>query len=201
MASPHRKPSTRQLILDASMARLIAHGYPSFTLDAVGEDVGITRQAVLYHFSSKERLLSEIAIDVVTAESAALCKAVSRARNAPDAIKRFVLALVDHYVAEPAKLRVAYFLPQFASLRLEPDYHDRLHGVTGAAYTALEDAIRADPETPSGVHPRRLAVSVHLAAVGHVTMHCLTEAVGDPMLHGVRPLALELVQTLTRAWR
>lgn len=201
MASPHRKPSTRQLILDATLARLLEHGYQSLTLDAVGEDVGITRQAVLYHFGSKEALVQQLFVNLIVEESDHLCKAVAHATGAPDAIKRFVLAFVEHYIGTPTKFRIVYLIPQIAVVRLEPDYAERIHGATSAAYSALEAAIRADPNTPPTVDPRRLAVAVHLSALGHMTMQCLTEAVQDPMLHGVRPLVLELVQTLVQAWR
>lgn len=203
MPVSRRRKSTRERIIDAAAARLRKHGVAAVTLDAVGADLGVTKQAILYHFGSKEGLLNEIVVVRVEAESALLRAAVAEARDAPDAIERFVLAFVDHYVADLPGFRLLYVVPNLAAdgVRLLPEYGDRLHAATGAAYAALEQAIRADRRTPRTLDARRLAVSVHMAAMGHVLLHGVAVAADDPLRHGVRPLAVELVRALSAAWR
>lgn len=203
MTVSRRRQGTRESILEVATARLTGHGLAALTLDAVGAEVGITKQAVLYHFGTKERLVNEILVERLVGESAVLCAAVEGAKDATEAIERFVLAFVDHYRADLPGFRLCYVLGQ-ASPGVEgllPEYRTRLHTATGAAYSALEKAIRADARTPRDVDPRRLAVSIHLAAIGHLLLHGAAEAAKDPILHGVRPLALELVRTLAHAWR
>ena len=49
---------TSERILDTSLAAFGLRGYDSTSLDELATDLGITKQAILYHFSSKEHLLT-----------------------------------------------------------------------------------------------------------------------------------------------
>ena len=49
---------TRERILDKALAAFGLRGYDSTSLDDLASDLGITKQAILYHFSSKEHLLT-----------------------------------------------------------------------------------------------------------------------------------------------
>lgn len=51
---------TRAAILQAADARLRAHGPAKVRLDAVAEAVGISRQAVLHHFGSRDGLMRAV---------------------------------------------------------------------------------------------------------------------------------------------
>jgi len=57
-----RRPSedTRQSILAATKNRLMADGPDTVRLDDVAADVGISRQAVLHHFGSREGLMRAV---------------------------------------------------------------------------------------------------------------------------------------------
>ena len=50
--------STRERILDAALTAFGLRGFDSTSLDELAAQVGITKQAILYHFSSKQELLA-----------------------------------------------------------------------------------------------------------------------------------------------
>jgi TetR/AcrR family transcriptional regulator len=58
---------TRERVLDAAMRAFAAHGYEATSLDALAAELGIRKQTILYHFSTKDLLL-EAVIDKAGAE-------------------------------------------------------------------------------------------------------------------------------------
>lgn len=59
---PHRRSAqaARRAIQDTALAMFVARGYEGTSLDEVATRLSLTRQAVLYHFGSKEDLLRSI---------------------------------------------------------------------------------------------------------------------------------------------
>lgn len=53
---------TRERILDAALAAWGTRGYEGTSLDALAADLGITKQSILYWFSSKESLLEALIV-------------------------------------------------------------------------------------------------------------------------------------------
>jgi len=60
---------TRERVLDAAMSAFGGRGVDSTSLDGLAVELGITKQAILYHFSTKDRLL-EAVIDRTAGELA-----------------------------------------------------------------------------------------------------------------------------------
>lgn len=52
--------STRDRVLDAALTAFGSKGFDATSLDGLALDLAITKQAILYHFSSKERLLGAV---------------------------------------------------------------------------------------------------------------------------------------------
>lgn len=52
--------ATRDALLDAAQALLVARGPDAITLDAVGAAIGVSRQAVLHHFGSRAGVLRAV---------------------------------------------------------------------------------------------------------------------------------------------
>ncbi|MGY9074947.1 MAG: TetR/AcrR family transcriptional regulator [Acidimicrobiales bacterium] len=57
---------TRERVLDAALLRFATKGYAATSLDDVAADVGVTKQAIIYHFSTKESLLRSVVAVAVT---------------------------------------------------------------------------------------------------------------------------------------
>ena len=58
---------TRDRVLDAALSAFGTRGYDATSLDDVAAEVGVTKQAILYHFPTKEELL-RASIDVAAEE-------------------------------------------------------------------------------------------------------------------------------------
>jgi AcrR family transcriptional regulator len=54
------RPSKRSALLNAAAALVAEHGYSALTLDAVGDAIGVSKGGVLYHFPTKEALVSAL---------------------------------------------------------------------------------------------------------------------------------------------
>ena len=60
MPSPSAPPSTAERILDGALSSFGTRGYEATSLDALAASLGLTKQAILYHFASKEVLLEAV---------------------------------------------------------------------------------------------------------------------------------------------
>src|SRR5262249_45890616 len=136
-----RGAQTRLRILEVTRAELAREG-PDLTLDGVAARLSMTKQAVLYHFPSKERLLVELALEGIVEEADAMVKAVERASTAADAVRRFVRANLAFHLADLERFRLIYV--RAGVVRGAKDCFDvterreRLYPVTSRMYDALE---------------------------------------------------------------
>ena len=58
----HRPAGTSDRILDAALAQFGRRGYEATSLDALAAELGLTKQAILYWFPSKEALLDAVVV-------------------------------------------------------------------------------------------------------------------------------------------
>lgn len=179
-----RGAETKERILEATRAELNAVGSADLTLDGVASRLSMTKQAVLYHFASKDRLLVELALEAIVEESDAMVHAIASARTAGDAVRRFVRACVAFHLADLERFRLVYIRAGVvrgakASLTM-PERNQKLYPVTSRMYDALEAKL-ARGKLPRGVDARTLAVSIHLAALGYATMGSHLAGVGETM--------------------
>lgn len=63
---PRRRVVTRREVLTLSASLFAANGYRSTSLELVSERLGVTRQALYYHFKSKSAILSALFDEVMT---------------------------------------------------------------------------------------------------------------------------------------
>jgi len=88
--SAQRTEETREAILRAAELRFAAKGFYPTRLEDIADDVGITRTAVIYHFSDKETLynavLSELFSELDAVIAAALSAPVPFLRKVEDAV-------------------------------------------------------------------------------------------------------------------
>jgi AcrR family transcriptional regulator len=157
---------TRAAILTAAAARFRRDGFDATTLADIAEDLGITRSAVLHHFTTKATLLEEIVRPVLVKLDEVL-DAVDHAGPFTIASRRrFVVDLVDfiadnHHVVSmlTRDITVHAHLPEDLQVS---DRAARFVAVTGAA---------------NDFHP--LAVVRSLAALGTAVRPLASDDVVD----------------------
>ncbi len=179
-----RGSATRARILSATRSELARHGQ-DLTLDHVAARLAITKQAVLYHFSSKDRLFVELAVLGLASEADAMVAAVAPARSGGDAVRRFMRANVAFHIGDLERFRLMYVRAQVvrgAKDTLSADERARrIYPVTSRMYAALEQKLRGDRAFPRHLDARTLAVSVHLASIGFATIAGELEGAKDTM--------------------
>lgn len=192
---------TRQAIIEHAMRIVAERGSAALTFQALAAALDVSKQAVIYWYPSKWELVRDVSLYALKAEAEATIAALQDARTAPEAIGRFVRALVAHHLADLGRFRMLYlgaaeFDTRTAQARaaeiLEP-----IHETTSSMYAALAAKIAADPAFLAGENPRRLAVAAHMAGIGLLTMLALADSMEDPMAHPTEALLDALVALLT----
>jgi AcrR family transcriptional regulator len=168
-----RGAATRDRILAATRTELRKRGQ-DLTLDHIAARLAVTKQAVLYHFPSKDRLLVELSLQGVAEEASAMVAGVANARSAADAVRCFLSASLTFHLADLERFRLIYVraqvVPGAKDTLPKAEREARLYPVTARMYKALEEKLLADPDFPDHLDARTLAVAVHLAAIGFATM-------------------------------
>jgi len=98
---------TRNQILEAAAIRFAESGYGETRLEDVGQDVGIGRSAVLYHFKDKPLLYRAVLDDLFGGLISALRSSLMGSGNLADRLAESVSAFVDYMGQHPAAARLA----------------------------------------------------------------------------------------------
>ncbi len=172
-------PTTPERILDGALSSFGTRGYEATSLDALATSLGLTKQAILYHFASKEALL-EAVIDRSAAELAAtLEEALVVADGAGaggwgriESIVRSVFRLAARRPELLGLLREVTKLGPPAATRL----NDALDPLIARATGFLEDEMAAG--TMRRQEPRLLLLSAYSAVIGVATEVEVMRALG-----------------------
>lgn len=194
-------PNTRERILDDALASFGARGYEATSLDALAAGLGVTKQAILYHFASKELLL-EAVIDRSAAELAATLEEALRDADGAggggwariEAIVRSVFRLAARRPELLGLLREVTRLGPPAATRL----NDALDPLIERATGFLEDEMAAG--TMRRQEPRLLLLSAYSAVIGVATEVEVLRALGiEPTLRSLVRRRAELLAFLRSA--
>lgn len=185
-----RREQSREEIVDAARRVLLRNGIANTTLDAVAEEVGLTKAALFFEvmYSTLEMQASVIEGEVANLDRGGDALRAIIAGTVHTFAKRlddFRLTFLHAQVAKPGTVRVT---PQQLA-RIRP-LNDRAFG--GAARLLDRDWKRAKGR--AGVDPRMMSFLAHAAALGVLTMKGLVEASDDPLLYSDE----QLVDALSR---
>ena len=194
-------PNTRERILDDALASFGARGYEATSLDALAAGLGVTKQAILYHFASKELLL-EAVIDRSAAELAATLEEALRDADGAggggweriEAIVRSVFRLAARRPELLGLLREVTRLGPPAATRL----NEALDPLIARASGFLDDEMAAG--TMRRQEPRLLLLSAYSAVIGVATEVEVLRALGiEPTLRSLVRRRAELLAFLRSA--
>lgn len=167
-------PSTRQKILDAAIEAFGSRGYDAVSLDALADEIGVSKQTVLYHFGSKENVLDGAITHAAQELTAVIEDRISHTAGWP-AIEAVVRAVFRVAVRRPALLGLLREVTRLgepwsakAANALDPAM------VRARQFLEQEMAKGAIRETD----PRLLMVSVYSTVMGVATEIELLRIVG-----------------------
>jgi AcrR family transcriptional regulator len=189
--------NTRERILDEALASFGSKGYEATSLDALAAVLGVTKQAILYHFSSKEQLL-EAVIDRSAAElSEALEDALRGAGEGWDRIDVVVRSVFRLAARRPellGLLREVTKLGPPAATRLNAALDPLIARATGALEAEMAAGRMRRQE------PRLLLLSAYSAVIGVATEIEVLRALGyEPTLRSLVRRRRELLSFLRSA--
>jgi AcrR family transcriptional regulator len=180
-----KRGETAARILAAAREIVRSTGPDSLTFDAVAARVGVSKQAVLYWFPNKARLIEALVRPALEAESAAGIGAVDPKATPADAIRAYLGALAAFHTSDLDRFRLMYVTPQIGQRpgrngqmlttlgRTHPDtakMYDVLaqHLVAGGRYAQIRDASRA-------------AAAIHTALLGLILRMAMADALNAPI--------------------
>ncbi|AZS75729.1 TetR family transcriptional regulator [Streptomyces lydicus] len=135
----------REQLIDATIDVISTRGYPATSLSAIAERAGLSKAAVLYHFSSKDKLTRAALEQVMEQFSAYVTERLARAAGPRDAIVAYVRAMIGYQQANRRQVRVIteMLLDDEGGTRLKtPGSHDT-HGRRQALADLLTEGQKA----------------------------------------------------------
>src|SRR3569833_1879822 len=196
-----RSRVTRETILERA-ARLISEtGAASLTFQALGDSLGVSKQAIIYWFPSKSDLTRELVVPALELEAEAVTVALRRTTSARKAIEVFLRALIAFHLADLGRFRLIYVTAQFDTQVWQvaelPNVADAIHVITNRMYGALESVLVQSNDLAAKGSARTIAVATHMAGIGALSMLSLADAVHDPMAHATDTLIEAMVVVAT----
>ena len=184
---PKRNAEMADRILDEARKLVREQGPDKLTFDAVAARVGVSKQAVIYWFPNKARLVEGLVRPALEAEAAA-GKSALRGDAAPDAaIRAFVQALAVFHMSDLDRFRLMYVTPQIG-LRSGRDGAmlttlGRIHPATTEMYDALAELLKSGARYERTVDARRAAIAIHTALLGLILRMAMADQLNAPLRH------------------
>ena len=188
---------TRERILDTSLAAFGLRGYDSTSLDELATDLGIMKQAILYHFSSKEHLLTatiELAVNELGSALGGASKPQARGFQRIEDLVRATFSLAARRPEVLGLVRLVSRQGGAASAAL-----------ASAMSVMLGEAVRfVEAEMIAGrfrrLEPRMLLLAVYSAVIGVATEPEVMRALGlEPDLRSLVKARRETIEFLRAA--
>ena len=184
-------------MLDAALASFGARGYEATSLDAIAANLGITKQSILYHFTSKEQLL-EAVIDRSAIELAELLEgAIANAGPGFARVEAVVRSVFRLAARRPELLN---FVREVS--RLGPPAATRLMSALDPLVARAASFLEAEMDAGNmrRQEPRLLLLAAYSTVIGMATEVEVLRALGEEP--GVRSLVRrrsELIEFLRSA--
>ena len=180
-----KRGNTADRILVAARAIVRADGPDQLTFDAVASAVGVSKQAVLYWFPNKARLIEALVRPALEAESVAGRGAISSQESAGDAIRAYISSLAVFHSSDLERFRLMYVTPQIGQ---RPGRQGtmlttlgRVHPATTEMYDTLAEKLVAFGRYERLVDARRAAAAIHTALLGLILRMAMADALNAPL--------------------
>jgi AcrR family transcriptional regulator len=184
-----RRERSREEILDATRRILLRDGIAATTLDAVAKEVGVTKAALYYYFSSKDALFFELVFATIEAHAHAVHDAVESAKDGGDALRAIIRETVGAFAPRMDDFRLAFLQGQVSgpgAVHVSEEQFARLRPLNDLVYAGAAKLLtkeRKGRPARARVEPRLMAFLANVSALGLLTMKGMVESVGDPLLY------------------
>jgi AcrR family transcriptional regulator len=197
-----RRDKSREEIVEAARRVILRRGIAATTLEAVAEEVGLTKAALYYYYPSKDALLFELVFGVYERHAREVHDAVSAAHDGAEAMRAVIRETVRSFAANLDDFRLAFLHNQVAgagpgAVRIAAEQFERLRPLNDLAYAGAARKLSEDWKRKPGraqVDPRLMTFLANMAALGILTMKGMVEHVGDPLKYSDD----ELIEGLAR---
>jgi AcrR family transcriptional regulator len=195
-----RRERSRDEIVEAAQRVLVREGIAGTTLEAVAKEVGLTKAAIYYYFSSKDALLFELMYSAFSAQARVIHDEVEKTQSGGEAVSAIIRAMVTTFAPRMDDFRIAFLHGQLArpgSVTIEPEQFARIRPLNDLAYAGATKRLVDDWAKQRGranVEPRIMAFLAQVAAIGLLTVKGMVESVGDPLLYSDE----QLIDALSR---
>ncbi len=198
---PRRNEEMATRILEVAWAIVRDGGPDKLTFDGIASQIGVSKQAVIYWFPNKARLVEALVRPALEAEAAA-GKAALRAGLSPDAaIRAFVEALAAFHVSDLDRFRLMYVTPQIGQRPGRAGAMlttlGRIHPATTEMYDALAEVLVTGGRYPRTIDARRAATAIHTALLGLLLRMAMADTLNAPLRHRDHALIEALLGVLT----
>ncbi|ARF58976.1 TetR/AcrR family transcriptional regulator [Streptomyces gilvosporeus] len=129
----------RRQLIECTIDLISTRGYPATSLSAIAERAGVSKAAVLYHFTSKDNLTRAALDQVMTQFRGYVTERLARAEGPREAVVAYVRAMIGYQQANRRHVRVIteMLLDDAGGTQLKtPGSHD-----TGGRWQALADLL------------------------------------------------------------
>lgn len=96
-----RGDETRRRLIDATKRLLAEFDFQTVTLDQVAASVGVAKSSILWHFGSKEALLTEAVFDLFEEIDSKLKLEKSNLETVEERVRYLGTAVAEYFVANP----------------------------------------------------------------------------------------------------
>ena len=178
-----RRERSREEILAAARALILARGLRGLTLEEVGAAVGLTKAALYYYFPSKDALLEDLSLRSLQAQAQSLHDAVEATASGTQALRALIDETIRMHAQQMDDFRLSYLHPQLSpdAVKVGPEQLARLRPLNDLSYAGAARRLASGPRGRAGVDPRLMAFLANMAAMGVVMMKGLVEAFDDPL--------------------
>ena len=97
--------NTSEKLLDAAETLFAARGFYGVSIAAIADELGLTKQALLHHFGSKEKLYAAVLARISAHYAARQAQAAAQG-DAAAALKAYLLQLAEDALADNARTRL-----------------------------------------------------------------------------------------------
>ncbi len=189
-----QKEARGKAILEAAFALIVERGYDALTMEALASRVGISRQTLYLHFSSREDIVLRAVLTLMD-EGIKVIQSFDPSLPPVERLKGIVRWMLESRF-QPARAALVKVRHSLMTVKSHPDYQrafDRRAAVLAQIVTAAQDAGEIRADLPSRLIVQMLLGLVSdasyegLIAAGKTTLSEIADSIIDVFFTGLRP--------------